>query len=73
MQFKNLFNHGKYGDATQYNVLLCKQQYSEKKIVIKLEEIESIEEWNSGSLCVYMRSGTRLYVEGDLTDIFKSE
>tara|TARA_A100001515_G_scaffold98293_1_gene79190 strand:+ start:314 stop:535 length:222 start_codon:yes stop_codon:yes gene_type:complete len=73
MQFKNLFNHGKYGDATQYNVLLCKQQYSEKKIVIKLEEIESIEEWNSGSLCVYMRSGTRLYVEGNLTDIFKSE
>ena len=73
MQFKNLFNHGKYGDATQYNVLLCKQQYSEKKIVIKLEEIESIEEWNSGSLCIYMRSGTRLYVEGDLTDIFKSE
>ena len=62
MQFKNLFNHGKYGDAIKYNVLLCKQQYSEKNIAIK-----------SGSLCVYMRSGTRLYVEGDLTDIFKSE
>ena len=73
MQFKNLFNHGKYGDAINYNVLLCKQQYSEKKIVIKLDEIESIEEWNTGALCVYMKSGTRLYVEGDLTDIFKSE
>ena len=71
MQFKNLFNHGKYGDAINYNVLLCKQQYSEKKIVIKLDEIESIEEWNTGSLCVYMKSGTRLYVEGELTDIFK--
>ena len=73
MQFKNLFNHGKYGDAINYNVLLCKQQYSEKNIAIKLDEIESIEEWNTDSLCVYMRSGTRLYVEGDLTDIFKSE
>jgi hypothetical protein len=70
MQFKNLFNHGKYGDAINYNVLLCKQQYSEKNIVIKLDEIESIEEWNAGSLCIYMKSGTRLYVEGDLTDIF---
>ena len=73
MQFKNLFNHGKYGDGTRYNILLCKQQYSEKNIAIKLDEIESIEEWNNGSLCVYMKSGTRLYVEGDLTDIFKSE
>jgi len=73
MQFKNLFNHGKYGDAIKYNVLLCKQQYSEKNIAIKLDEIESIEEWNTGALCVYMKSGTRLYVEGDLTDIFKSE
>ena len=71
MQFKNLFNHGKYGDAINYNVLLCKQQYSEKNIAIKLDEIESIEEWNTGSLCVYMKSGTRLYVEGELTDIFK--
>ena len=70
MQFKNLFNHGKYGDAINYNILLCKQQYSEKNIVIKLDEIESIEEWNTDSLCVYMKSGTRLYVEGDLTDIF---
>jgi len=70
MQFKNLFNHGKYGDAINYNVLLCKQQYSEKNIAIKLDEIESIEEWNTGNLCVYMKSGTRLYVEGDLTDIF---
>mgnify|MGYP001413140231 FL=1 len=70
MQFKNLFNHGKYGDAINYNVLLCKQQYSEKNIAIKLDEIESIEEWNNGSLCVYMKSGTRLYVEGDITDIF---
>ena len=34
-------------------------------------EIESIEEWSNDSLCVYMRSGTRLYVEGNLTDIFK--
>ena len=59
MQFKNLFNH-----------LLCKQQYSEKKIAIKIEEIESIEEWNTDSLCVHMKSGTRLYIEGDLTDIF---
>ncbi len=73
MQFKNLFNHAKYGDAINYNVLLCKQQYSEKNIAIKLDEIESIEEWNTGALCVYMKSGTRLYVEGDLTDIFKSE
>ena len=72
MQFKNLFNHGKYGDAINYNVLLCKQQYSEKNIVIKLDEIESIEEWNTDSLCVYMKSGTRLYVEGELTDIFTS-
>ena len=71
MQFKNLFNHGKYGDAINYNVLLCKQQYSEKNIAIKLDEIESIEEWNTGNLCVYMKSGTRLYVEGELTDIFK--
>ena len=71
MQHKNLFDHNKYGDATKYNVLLCKQQYSEKKIAIKVEEIESIEEWNTGSLCVYMRSGTRLYVEGNLSDIFK--
>ena len=70
MQFKNLFNHGKYGDAINYNILLCKQQYSEKNIAIKLDEIESIEEWNAGSLCVYMKSGTRLYVEGDMTDIF---
>ena len=70
MQFKNLFNHGKYGDAINYNVLLCKQQYSEKNIAIKLDEIESIEEWNTGALCVYMKSGTRLYVEGNLTDIF---
>ena len=73
MQFKNLFNHGKYGDAINYNVLLCKQQYSEKNIVIKLDEIESIEEWNTDSLCVYMKSGTRLYVEGDLTDIFSDK
>jgi len=73
MQFKNLFNHGKYGDAINYNVLLCKQQYSEKNIAIKLDEIESIEEWNNGSLCVYMKSGTRLYVEGELTDIFAGE
>lgn len=73
MQFKNLFNHGKYGDAINYNVLLCKQQYSEKNIVIKLDEIESIEEWNTDSLCVYMKSGTRLYVEGDLTDIFANK
>ena len=49
MQFKNLFNHGKYGDAINYNVLLCKQQYSEKNIAIKLDEIESIEEWNAGN------------------------
>jgi len=70
MQFKNLFNHGKYGDAINYNILLCKQQYSEKNIAIKLDEIESIEEWNTGNLCVYMKSGTRLYVEGDMTDIF---
>ena len=69
MQFKNLFNHGKYGDAINYNVLLCKQQYSEKNIVIKLDEIESIEEWNTGALCVYMKSGTRLYVEGKLSCI----
>jgi len=71
MQFKNLFNHGKYGDAINYNVLLCKQQYSEKNIAIKLDEIESIEEWNDNSLCIYMQSGTRLYVEGKLSDIFK--
>ena len=70
MQLTNLFNNNKYGDAIQYNVLMCKQQYSEKKIAIKLDEIESIEEWNTNSLCVYMRSGTRLYIEGDLTDIF---
>ena len=38
MQFKNLFNHGKYGDAINYNVLLCKQQYSEKNIAIKLDD-----------------------------------
>ena len=73
MQFKNLFNHGKYGDAINYNVLLCKQQYSEKNIAIKLDEIESIEEWNTDSLCIYMKSGTRLYVEGDLTDIFSDK
>ena len=66
MQLESLFNK-------KYNVLVFKQQYSEKKIAIKLDEIESIEEWNTGSLCVYMKSGTRLYVEGDLTDIFKSE
>ncbi len=71
MQFTNLFNHGKYGDAINYNVLLCKQQYSEKNIAIKLDEIESIEEWNDNSLCIYMQSGTRLYVEGKLSDIFK--
>ena len=71
MKHKNLFNHGKYKDAIQYNVLLCKQQYSEKQIAIKLEEIESIEEWNTDSLCIYMRSGTRLYVEGKLSDIFE--
>ena len=66
MQLESLFNN-------KYNVLVFKQQYSEKKIAIKLDEIESIEEWNTGALCVYMKSGTRLYVEGDLTDIFKSE
>ena len=71
MQHKNLFDHNKFGDSINYNVLVCKQQYSEKKIAIKVEEIESIEEWNNNSLCVYMRSGTRLYVEGNLTDIFK--
>ena len=65
MQLESLFNN-------KYNVLVFKQQYSEKKIAIKLDEIESIEEWNTGSLCVYMKSGTRLYVEGELTDIFKS-
>lgn len=64
MQLESLFNN-------KYNVLVFKQQYSEKKIAIKLDEIESIEEWNTGSLCVYMKSGTRLYVEGELTDIFK--
>tara|TARA_R100001510_G_C7613750_1_gene176508 strand:+ start:861 stop:1061 length:201 start_codon:yes stop_codon:yes gene_type:complete len=63
MQLESLFNN-------KYNVLVVKQQYSEKKIAIKLDEIESIEEWNTGSLCVYMKSGTRLYVEGELTDIF---
>jgi len=73
MQFKNLFNHGKYGDAIKYNVLLCKQQYSEKNIAIKLDEIESIEEWNKGALSIYMKSGTRLYVKGDLTDIFANK
>ena len=66
MQLESLFNN-------KYNVLVFKQQYSEKKIAIKLDEIESIEEWNTGALCVYMKSGTRLYVEGDLTDIFESE
>ena len=66
MQLESLFNN-------KYNVLVVKQQYSEKNIAIKLDEIESIEEWNTGALCVYMKSGTRLYVEGDLTDIFKSE
>ena len=71
MQHKNLFDHNKFGDSIKYNVLVCKQQYSEKKIAIKVEEIESIEEWNTDSLCIYMRSGTRLYVEGNLTDIFK--
>ena len=64
MQLESLFNN-------KYNVLVFKQQYSEKKIAIKLDEIESIEELNTGSLCVYMKSGTRLYVEGELTDIFK--
>ena len=64
MQLESLFNN-------KYNVLVFKQQYSEKKIAIKLDEIESIEEWITGSLCVYMKSGTRLYVEGELTDIFK--
>ena len=64
MQLESLFNN-------KYNVLVFKQQYSEKNIAIKLDEIESIEEWNTGALCVYMKSGTRLYVEGDLTDIFK--
>ena len=64
MQLESLFNN-------KYNVLVFKQQYSEKKIAIKLDEIESIEEWNTGSLCVYMKSGTRLYVECELTDIFK--
>ena len=64
MQLESLFNN-------KYNVLVFKQQYSEKKIAIKLDEIESIEEWNTGALCVYMKSGTRLYVEGELTDIFK--
>ena len=73
MQHKNLFDHNKFGDAIKYNVLVCKQQYSEKKIAIKVEEIESIEEWNADSLCVYMRSGTRLYVEGNLTDIFEDK
>ena len=63
MQLESLFNN-------KYNVLVFKQQYSEQKIAIKLDEIESIEEWNAGSLCVYMKSGTRLYVEGELTDIF---
>ena len=63
MQLESLFNN-------KYNVLVVKQQYSEKKIAIKLDEIESIEEWNTGSLCVYMKSGTRLYIEGELTDIF---
>ena len=63
MQLESLFNN-------KYNVLVFKQQYSEKKIAIKLDEIESIEEWNAGSLCEYMKSGTRLYVEGEQTDIF---
>ena len=71
MRLTNIFNNNKYGDATKYNVLLCKQQYSEKKIAIKVEEIESIEEWNTGSLCMYMQSGTRHYVEGNLSDIFE--
>ena len=71
MIHKNLFDNKKFGDSINYNVLVCKQQYSEKKIAFKVEEIESIEEWNNNSLCVYMRSGTRLYVEGNLTDIFK--
>ena len=48
MQLESLFNN-------KYNVLVFKQQYSEKKIAIKLDEIESIEEWNTGSLCVYMK------------------
>ena len=64
MQLESLFNN-------KYNVLVFKQQYSEKKIAIKLDEIESIEEWNTDSLCVYMKSGTRLYVEGKLSDIFE--
>ena len=71
MIHKNLFDHNKFGDSINYNVLVCNQQYSEKKIAIKVEEIESIEEWNTNSLCIYMRSGTRLYVEGKLSDIFK--
>ena len=71
MQLTNIFNNNKYGDAIQYNVLMCKQQYSEKQIAIKVEEIESIEEWNTGSLCMYMQSGTRHYVEGNLSDIFE--
>ena len=64
-----------YSDVKKREIIACFNpfitEYSEKKIVIKLDEIESIEEWNAGSLCVYMKSGTRLYVEGELTDIFK--
>ena len=71
MIHKNLFDHNIFGDSINYNVLVCNQQYSEKKIAIKVEEIESIEEWNTNSLCIYMRSGTRLYVKGKLSDIFK--
>jgi len=70
IQHRNFFDHDKFGDSIKYNALICKQQYSEKKIAIKVEEIESIEEWNTNSLCIYMQSGTRLYVEGNLTDIF---
>ena len=44
MIHKNLFDHNKFGDSINYNVLVCNQQYSEKKIAIKVEEIESIED-----------------------------
>ena len=59
MQLESLFSN-------KYNVLVVKQQYSENNIAIKLDEIESIEEWNKGALSIYMKSGTRLYVKGDL-------
>ena len=35
MIHKNLFDHNKFGDSINYNVLVCNQQYSEKKIAIK--------------------------------------